>query len=88
MTTQTGPIVPLMKGILMEIGELPEMLTVAEAAEYLRVPKSWIYERTRNRSLPIRKLGNHIRIPRSEFLAWVDRDGKVMVDISAMGAPG
>ncbi|MBT5319849.1 MAG: helix-turn-helix domain-containing protein [Chloroflexi bacterium] len=52
-----------------------ELLTVVEVAHYLRVPVSWVYKRTRNREIPIRKLGGHIRIPRSELLAWVEAEG-------------
>ena len=51
-----------------------DLLTVEEVAHYLRVPKSWVYERTRTRSIPVRKLGRHVRIPRNEFLAWVEGD--------------
>ena len=53
----------------------PELMTVQEAASYLRVPVSWVYERTRTRALPVRKLGRHVRIPRGELLDWVDRHG-------------
>ena len=49
-----------------------ELLTVEEAAEYLRVPPGWVYERTRRRTIPLRKLGRHVRIPRKEFLDWID----------------
>jgi excisionase family DNA binding protein len=51
------------------------LLTVHEAAEYLRVPVSWVYERTRTRAIPVRKLGHHVRIPRSELVAWVEEEG-------------
>ena len=54
-----------------------DLLTVEEAANYLRVPISWVYERTRTRSIPVRKLGRHVRIPRSELLAWIEKEGAV-----------
>ena len=56
----------------MQLEPQNELLTVQEAAEYLRVPISWVYERTRTRAIPIRKLGRHVRIPRSELLAWIN----------------
>ncbi len=59
----------------MQQTTLEDLLTVDEAAAYLRVKKSWLYERTRNRSVPVRKLGRHVRIPRNEFLAWIEREG-------------
>ena len=57
--------------------DLPDLLTVAELAHFLKVPKSWVYERTRIRAIPVRKIGRHLRIPRDEFLAWVDKEGSM-----------
>ena len=53
-----------------------EMWTPKQAADYLKVPVSWIYERTRKRLIPIRKLGKHVRIPKEEFFAWIEREDK------------
>jgi excisionase family DNA binding protein len=36
-------------------------LTVKEAADLLRVPVSWLYERTRTNSIPHVKLGKYLR---------------------------
>ncbi|MFL2542142.1 MAG: helix-turn-helix domain-containing protein [Candidatus Latescibacterota bacterium] len=49
-----------------------ELLTVQEAAALLKVAPSWIYERTRLRKMPMRKLGGHVRIPKAELLRWID----------------
>jgi len=41
-----------------------ELLTVEDVAAFLRVPKSWVYERTRRRGadrLPFIKLGKYVR---------------------------
>jgi excisionase family DNA binding protein len=54
-------------------------LTVKEAADLLRVPVSWLYERTRTNSIPHVKLGKYLRFDRDELTAWVDelkRDGR------------
>jgi excisionase family DNA binding protein len=51
---------------------LDDLLTVQDVAHILRVPVSWVYERTRTRAIPMRKLGRHIRVPRAELLAWID----------------
>ena len=54
-------------------------LTVKEAADLLRVPVSWLYERTRTNSIPHIKLGKYLRFDRDELTAWVDelkRDGR------------
>lgn len=50
-------------------------MTVDEVAEFLRVPRGWVYERTRKREIPMRKIGRFCRIPRDELLAWVDNGG-------------
>jgi len=54
-------------------------LTVQEAADLLRVPVSWLYERTRTNSVPHVKLGKYLRFDRDELAAWLDglrRDGR------------
>jgi excisionase family DNA binding protein len=54
--------------------EHPALLTVAEVAELLRVPVSWVYGRMRRRSterLPAYKLGKYWRFREAEILAWV-----------------
>jgi excisionase family DNA binding protein len=54
-------------------------LTIQEAADFLRVPVSWLYERTRTNSVPHVKLGKYVRFDRDELTAWVDelrRDGR------------
>ena len=54
---------------------IPRYFTPKEAAALLRVPISWIYDRTRTREIPLRKLGRHVRIPKDELLAWIDQEG-------------
>ncbi len=52
-----------------------ELLTPKEVARILKVPISWFYERTRNRMIPVRKLGRHVRILRTELEEWIEREG-------------
>lgn len=61
-------------------GEAPanlnRLLTVGEVAELLQVPVSWVYGRTRKRTLdrlPGYKLGKYWRFNESEVLEWVKR---------------
>jgi excisionase family DNA binding protein len=52
------------------------LLTVEEVAELLKVPVSWVYDRTRSRSVnrvPGFRLGKYWRFQESEVLAWLDR---------------
>jgi len=51
------------------------LLTVHEVAELLKVPVSWVYERTRRRGaerLPHIKLGKYLRFRREDVLGWLD----------------
>ena len=62
--------------------DLDELLTVQEAAALLKVAPSWIYERTRLRKMPMRKLGGHVRIPKAELLRWIDtQDGSAATEL-------
>ncbi len=54
-------------------------LTIDEAAALIRVPKSWLYERTRTNTVPHVKLGKYLRFDRDELVAWTrqfHRDGR------------
>lgn len=52
------------------------LLTVEDVAEILRVPVSWVYERTRRRGMdriPGFRLGKYWRFREPDVLAWLDR---------------
>ena len=54
-------------------------LTIDEAAALIRVPKSWLYERTRTNTVPHVKLGKYLRFDREELVTWTrqfHRDGR------------
>ncbi len=53
-----------------------ELLTVDELAARLKVPRSWIYQRTRLRGpdrLPHVKLGKYLRFEEETVRAWLGR---------------
>src|SRR6266446_1720442 len=53
-----------------------DLATVEEIAAFLRVPPSWVYERTRRRGverIPHFKLGKYLRFSRREVLEWIQR---------------
>ena len=53
-----------------------ELLTVDELAGYLKVPKSWVYSRTREKgpdAIPRISCGKYIRFRSNEVLAWLDK---------------
>ncbi len=51
-------------------------ITIAEAADLLRVKVSWLYERTRTNTVPHVKLGKYLRFDRDELLAWARAFGR------------
>ncbi|HXZ32580.1 MAG TPA: helix-turn-helix domain-containing protein [Terriglobales bacterium] len=51
-----------------------ELMTVAEIAGFLKVPVSWVYERTRRRGidkLPHVRLGKYLRFDPAEIRGWL-----------------
>jgi len=57
-------------------GDASMLLTVQEVAELLKVPVSWVYERTRERSperIPGFRLGKYWRFRGADVLAWLER---------------
>ncbi len=59
----------------LEMG-VDELLTVNEVANMLRVPKSWIYERSRRRGkdrLPHLKIGKYLRFEEATVREFLER---------------
>ena len=52
--------------------DLPLVLTVEEAARYLRVGRSTAYEAVRSGQIPSTKIGRSIRIPSAALLRMLD----------------
>jgi len=57
-------------------GQAPKILTVAQVADLLQIPKSSVYEKTRARRggvppLPCRRVGKYLRFFEAEVLGWL-----------------
>ena len=53
----------------------PELLTVEEAAQFLKVSVSWIYEHVRPGTedrLPVVKIGKYLRFDMRDLRAYID----------------
>jgi excisionase family DNA binding protein len=53
-----------------------KLLTIAEVAQLLQVPRSWVYSRTRRRSadrIPGFRLGKYWRFREADVLAWLEQ---------------
>jgi excisionase family DNA binding protein len=48
------------------------LLTISEGAKLLRVPESWIYDRTRRNAVPLVRLGKYVRLPKNALLRWAE----------------
>lgn len=58
--------------------ELPDILTVDEAATFLRLARSSVYLAIRNRTIPALRIGRRLVVPKSallQFLAEVSKEG-------------
>lgn len=60
-----------MKGEKMEN---PELLTLPEMAQRLRVPPSWLYSRTRVRDsdFPVIRVGKYCRFNPDKVMKWIE----------------
>ncbi len=52
-------------------GTFPEIMTVHEAAEFLRVPLSTIYMLAQGGKIPSQKVGRHWRFNRTALANWI-----------------
>ena len=59
-------------------GNTCELLTVEDLAAALKVPKSWLYDRTRRKKDPIPhiKVGRYPRFQLPQVLAWLESKKK------------
>ena len=51
-----------------------ELITVSELADRLRVPKCWVYSKTRETgpgTIPRIKVGKYLRFKEDQIMAWL-----------------
>ena len=60
-------ILAKLKDHLSDQGKEDVFLTVDELAQYLKVKKSWIYQKVHANEIKYHKVGNHLRFKRSEI---------------------
>lgn len=51
-----------------------ELLTVDEVAQWLKVPKRWVYDRAQRGELPSGRVGRYLRFRRRDVNAFIDRN--------------
>jgi excisionase family DNA binding protein len=57
---------------------LPEIMTIEEVAEYLRVPLSSLYKLAQHGKIPASKVGRHWRFRREFINRWMDEQVQLM----------
>jgi excisionase family DNA binding protein len=64
-------------------GKYEDIMTVEEAASYLRVPKSTLYKLVREGRIPSHKVGRHWRFRKAVIDRWLEE----MPDSHSQGNP-
>jgi excisionase family DNA binding protein len=64
------------EGLTQVRNNIPDILDVKQAAEYLRLKITTLYEKTSEKTIPHFKKGNKLYFKRDELQAWV-QEGKV-----------
>lgn len=54
-----------------KIVEFPELLTVKEVQEQMRISKAGVYNLINSGQIPLLRIGCRMLIPKKEFLAWL-----------------
>lgn len=47
-------------------------LTMSEVKDYLNISQSAAYELAHRKDFPVFRIGGCIRVPETEFMAWID----------------
>ncbi|WP_243469270.1 helix-turn-helix domain-containing protein [Streptomyces cinnamoneus] len=51
---------------------MTKLMTVDDVAEYLRKPRSWVYDNWRREALPFKKVGQALRCRPADLEKWID----------------
>lgn len=62
-------VLEVLKGQLLN--SHPALLSPEELAAHLNIPKSWIYDRTRDNTMPYVKIGKYVRFSLPDVLNWL-----------------
>jgi excisionase family DNA binding protein len=55
---------------------MDQLLTLDELSKALKVPRSWIYDKTRRRgpdTIPVLRVGRYLRFSLSAVMAWLEK---------------
>ena len=67
--------------------DLPEIMTIGEAAQYLRISSSSLYKLAQTRRVPCQKVGRHWRFRKEALDRWLEaipvNDNPPMLSVTA-----
>jgi excisionase family DNA binding protein len=55
------------------VNQLPEIMTIHEVADFLRIPVSSVYKLAQAGKIPAQKVGRHWRFHRQTLVNWIAR---------------
>jgi excisionase family DNA binding protein len=64
-----------MENIERKFADLPDVLTVEEAAPLLRCGTKLVYEMIRAGELPAKRLGRRVVVPKARLVRWLEEGG-------------
>jgi len=74
ISKQLDQILAVLRSLDEKAKPVREILTLEEAADYLRISPHTLRDKIRTRKLPFYKVGGSIRFRRSKLDKWVDRN--------------
>lgn len=57
----------------MRRSELPEVMTIKDVQEFLKISKNTAYDLIKREEFPVVRLGRLLRINREKFFEWFDK---------------
>ncbi|MFE0103815.1 helix-turn-helix domain-containing protein [Streptomyces sp. NPDC059009] len=51
---------------------MPPLMTVDDVADFLSVPKSWIYDNWKTEAIPFKKVGQALRCRPNDLDKWLE----------------
>ncbi|ODS33559.1 MAG: Helix-turn-helix domain protein [Candidatus Scalindua rubra] len=63
-------VVDQLKPLIKHDPKSDELMSVQSLADYLKVKKSWVYEKVHTRQIPFRKIGKFPRFPKKHIDLW------------------
>jgi len=67
------------------ISQLPEVLTIKETSQYLRIPLRSMYKLAQEGKIPCQKVGKHWRFRKVTLDSWLDEHAALLNDERTRG---